>query len=417
MKKKIIAMFLVAAMAIGTLVGCGSTDAPANGSATGETAGNEELQVVLSLANSADYYIGTMVGGAVEAAFIEAGVTPQVVDGADDVNNQINQIQNAVTGGADIIYVFPAGDGETYADVLKAAREAGVTVIMSNNYGGEGVADAYVGQDEYQMGVMMAAMVSAWADATYPDAGAGEVGVLALEAAFNQNAIKRCLGMRLVGEKFLRYADPAAIDYVKVDGEPVNYIDENGNEVAVDEPTGGLILDENGYAQLNPYYNEKVKIITYADRNAVGATPVDAQNALETTVAAGENVVAVMSYGDTGAAVEAKMQEMVQDGRIKADISKVAVFCSDLTDVNRELILKSADNSSVMRGVMASGDLIGTICEYAKMAVAGETLPEYMMQPLSYIMVNEDGTDIVSVYYEDLYALPETNLIYTGYTK
>ncbi len=31
---------------------------------------------------------------------------------------------------------------------------------------------------------------------------------------------------------------------MKEDGDPVYYLDEDGNEVEVDEPTGGLILDD-----------------------------------------------------------------------------------------------------------------------------------------------------------------------------
>ena len=132
-----------------------------------------------------------MVGENVKAAFEEAGAKVQVVDGGDDVTNQINQIQNAVTSGADIVYIFPAGDGSTYYDVLQTARKAGTKTIMSNNYAGEGGADVYVGSDEFQMGVMMSAMVSEWADEVYPDAGAGEVEVLIAKSTFNENCIKR----------------------------------------------------------------------------------------------------------------------------------------------------------------------------------------------------------------------------------
>ncbi len=57
---------------------------------------------------------------------------------------------------------------------------------MSNNYPGDGVLDCYVGNDEFQMGAMMAAMVSEYIEETWPDAGAGEIPVLTLEASFNE---------------------------------------------------------------------------------------------------------------------------------------------------------------------------------------------------------------------------------------
>ncbi|MGL5435653.1 MAG: sugar ABC transporter substrate-binding protein [Lachnospiraceae bacterium] len=421
MKKRMLSIALSGLLAMSVLSGCGTTDnnqnAADSGQTTADASGNATqgtadgtVNVAVSLGNAADYYIGTMVGAAVEAAFKDTGANVQVLDGADDVVNQINQIQNSITSGVDIIYIFPVGDGETYYDVLQTARASGVKTLMSNNYAGEGGADAFVGSDEFQMGVMMAAMVSEWADSTYPDAGAGEVEVLIVESTFNSNTIKRCLGMRMVGEKFLREADVAAVYFVKTAGEVVSYLDEQGNEVTVDEPTGGLILDDNGYARLNPYYNEKIRLIEYSNRNSAGTDSTEAQNAIENAVTMGErNLKAVMSYGDVGAAIDTKLRELIEDGRITTDIDKAAVFCSDLTDTNKSLILKNTNNESILRGVMASGDLINTLQERAKAMVAGEAVPEFTMEPISYIMSNDGGTDVVNVYYTECAQLPETN--------
>lgn len=410
MKKKVLAALLTGAMVLSMLAGCGTTDdGDAKTTSPEKKADDGKVSVALSLANAADYYIGTMVGASVQSAFEDAGASVQVLDGANDVTNQLNQIQNAITSGADIIYIFPAGDGPTYYDALQTAREAGVRTLMSNNYPGDGGADVYVGSDEFQMGVMMSAMVSEWADTNYPDAGAQEVGVLIVESTFNENAIKRCLGMRMIGEKFLRKGDTAAIKFVKEEGSPVTYLDENGKEVAVDEPTGGLLLDKDGHAQLNPYYNEKVKLIEYSNRNSAGTDSTEAQNAIENAVTMGEkDLKAVMSYGDTGAAIDTKIRELCKDGRISTPVENIAVFCSDLTDTNKDLILSSTDNTSVLRGVMASGDLIATLMEDAKAMVNGEELPEYTMEPISYMTANEDGSEIKTVYYTDCPQLPDT---------
>ena len=142
------------------------------------------------------------------------------------------------------MYSLPETD-RRYAEVLKSARDSGIVTVMSNNYPGDGVLDCYVGNDEFQMGAMMAAMVSEYIDETWPDAGAGEVPVLTLEASFNENAIRRCLGMRLIAEKYLREGDITSGYFVKEDGDPVYYLDEDGNEVEVDEPTGGLAYITN----------------------------------------------------------------------------------------------------------------------------------------------------------------------------
>jgi ABC-type sugar transport system substrate-binding protein len=253
----------------------------------GKQAGGGPIKVAISLAEASDYYIGTMVDESVKSAFEEAGATVQVLDADNNVTNQLNQIQNAITSGNNILYIFPAGDGATYFDALQMARKAGVKTLMSNTYAGDGGADAYVGSDEFQMGVMMSAMLSEWTDKTYPNAGPGEVNVLIVEATMNESAIKRCLGMRLVGEKFLRKCDVAAVYYIKQNGPTVTYIDSSGKETAVDEPTGGLLLDKNGRAQLNPYYNAKIKLIEYANRNSTGYDSMEAQNAVENALTMG----------------------------------------------------------------------------------------------------------------------------------
>lgn len=172
--KKVLSVLMVLTVLI--FVGC-STNEDENGS---------QVDVVLSLANSSDYYIGTMVGEKVKGAFEEVGASVQVMDAATDVATQITQIQNAITAGTDIIYIFPAGDGATYYDVLQVAREEGVKTLVSHNYPGEGGAEAYVGADEFQMGAMMTAMVSEWVDESFPDAGADEVDVLIVESTYDE---------------------------------------------------------------------------------------------------------------------------------------------------------------------------------------------------------------------------------------
>ncbi|MDR0562875.1 MAG: substrate-binding domain-containing protein [Spirochaetaceae bacterium] len=368
-----------------------------------------QIKAALSLADASDYYIGTMVGAAVRKAFEEAGAAVQVFDAGNDVTNQMNQIQNAITSGNTILYVFPAGDGTTYFDVLQTARQAGVKTLTSNTYPGDGGADVYVGSDEFQMGVMMSALLSEWVDKTYPAAGQDEVTVLIVEATINESAIKRCLGMRLAGEKFLRKCDTAAVYYIKKEGPAVAYLDSNGTEIPVNEPSGGLLLDKNGRAILNPYYNPKIKLIEYSNRNSAGFDSTEAQKAVENALTMGyNNLAAVISYGDTGAAVETKVRELRDEGRIATDLNKLAVFCSDLTNTNRDLILRSYTDASILRGVMGAGDLIGTLQNYAKKMVAGEHLPAYTMEPISYMTVAEDGNSIRTVYYTDCPQLPAT---------
>lgn len=423
MNKKIISMFLAAVMGLSLFTGCGSIigDTAANTSQSAGTsqsaataassAAGDKVEAALSLANASDYYIGTMVGESVKSAFEEAGASTQVLDANSDVATQLNQIQTAITSGVDIIYVFPAGDGAAYTDVLKQAKLAGVKTIMSNNSPGKDVVDAYVGNDEFEMGVMMSAMVSAWADRTYPDAGAEEVPILILESDFNENAIRRCMGMKMVSEKFLREADLSSGTFISKDGEDVTYVDAEGKEQKVDEPSGGLILDDKGHAQLNPYYNAKIKIVESGSKGMTGTDSTEAQKAIDNAVASGETgLAAIMGYGDVGAASDTKAQELIGSGKITTPKDKFAIFCSDLTDTNKSLILKS---DSLLKGVMASGDLIKQIQDDVKAMVAGESVDAYKMMALSYCTVNDAGDDITTVYYTDSPQLPDTSTFFT----
>jgi hypothetical protein len=111
--------------------------------------------------------------------------------------------------------------------------------------------------------------------------------------------------------------------------------------------------------------------------------------------------------------VETKIRELCAEGKITTDVKNIAVFCSDLTDTNNRLILSNYTGASVLRGVMGAGDLIGTLKNYAKKMVNGETLPAYTMEPISYMTVNANGSGIRTVYYTDCPQLPATEEFFT----
>ncbi|WP_019004496.1 sugar ABC transporter substrate-binding protein [Cohnella laeviribosi] len=394
MKRRFAVLFVVTAMLFSLVVGCSQS--------SGKNSGNDKstVRVSVSLADSTDYYIGTIVGARVSEAFKNAGATVDVLDGASSVSTQLQQIQNAVTNGADIIYVFPVGDAQAYGDTLRNARKAGVKVLVSHNNTGKGTYDAFVGSEEFYMGAMMAKMVSRWIDYSLPDAQ--KVKALILEAHFNETMAHRVLGMRLISEKFLRKADIRNMYFVKKDGDPVYYKDAAGNVLPVDEPTGGLILDEEGYAILNPFYDPRVELIESSNRVSAGVNATEAQAALEAAVTNGhDDIQIIMSYGDLGITMSQKVIEMSQTGLLKHDLPELAVFGSDATDANLEAIAKSADNTTVFRGVMAAGDLVNTLSEYAAKMVRGEEVPEITMEPLSYVMADENG-NLVTVMYTDV---------------
>jgi ABC-type sugar transport system substrate-binding protein len=361
--------------------------------------GTGQKNVAVSLADTTDYYIGTMVGGAVAKAFEEAGAKVDVLDAGNQVNIQLQQIQNAAVKGADIIYVFPVGGADAYHDALVEARKAGVKVIVSNNDPGEGAFDVYVGAEELYMGAMAAAMLTDWIDNTLP--GAKQVKTLLLEARFNDTMAHRCIGVRLISEKFLRRANLENMYFVRTNGPAVKYLDENGKEQSVDEPTGGLILDSKGYAILNPFYDSRVILIESANRTSTSVVATEAQAALEAAVTNGHHdIQAIITTNDTGISLSEKVIELSNAGALKNKLSALAVFGADLTEANREAILRSVNNATVLRGVMAMGDLVKSVCDYAAKMVRDEPVPPYTMEPLSYVKIDSTGK-LVTVMYTD----------------
>lgn len=401
--KKNMALLVVAITLLAVTVGCGSNT---NNSVESNESGSKVKNVAVSLADSTDYYIGTMVGNKITDTFKKAGAKVDVLDGASSVTTQIQQIQNAVTKGADLIYVFPTGDAEAYTDTLRDARKAGVKVLVSNVYPGDGAFDAYVGSEEFYMGAMMASMVSNWIDNTLPQAT--KVKALILEAHLNETMAHRNLGMRLISEKFLREADIKTMYFIKKQGQPVNYKDSNGNVQQVDEPTGGLILDQDGYAILNPFFDSRVVLIENSNRVSTGYTATEAQAALESAVTQGNSDLnIIMTYGDLGISMSDKVIEMSRAGTLKNELKNIAVFGSDATEANLKAISQSANNSTVFRGVMAAGDLVNTLCVFAEKMVAGEEVPDVTMEPLSYVMADSTGKTKTVLYTDVTPLVPE----------
>lgn len=411
--KKVLSLALALFLTLGLLGGCGTVDdsKPAvskNEESTSAQSTEKLKTAAICLPQGADeffVYISNQLKTALEAE----GCTVQVADANMDSQAQIKQIQNFTMSGVDFMYVFPAGDANTFTDVVSEATNAGIKTLVSHNNTGEGSATCMVQCDEFIMGTMMAPMVSAWIDKQLPDAGPGEVKALALEQSMIPDMVKRSAGMKIIGEKFLRKIDLSTGKYVKTEGEEVKYMDENGKEAVVEEPTGGLILDDKGFAMLNPYYDARVKVLEISNRT--NQNNMDVQNSLDVFVTANNgadaDVNVIMCYGGDGAAGGSeKMLSLLEQGTITTDINNIAVFGADITESNIERIKQSANNENLVRGVMTNGNIVQTIADMAGKMVRQEEVPAESWEVLGYMMLNDDKTDVQQVLYDD--ALPPT---------
>lgn len=182
MKKKI-ALLLVAAMTVASLVACGNsaqeapaaaeTEAPAEeaeapaeeAEAPAEEAAAEGGSVAVFYYTYGDTYISS-VRSALDAAFDAAGVAYQDYDSNNSQTTQTEQIDTAIAQGAKVLVVnqVDTGSDDTTKNIIEKAEAAGIPVIFFNRSVSEDVVSAYdkavfVGTDYEMAGHMQGEMI------------------------------------------------------------------------------------------------------------------------------------------------------------------------------------------------------------------------------------------------------------------
>lgn len=355
---------------------------------------------------SDEFFVG--IGNTLKEAFEAEGYRTQITDSNSDTNLYRTQIENFVTNNVDALYIFASGEPDAYYDVLKEAKSKGIKVIASHNPAPLADATVNIMADEFLMGVMTAPMVTKWLDREYPNAADKSVKTLALEQSLIPEMVKRSAGMKIIGQKFLRRINLSTGKYITTAGNDVSYKNTLGQIVKVEEPTGGLILDDNGYAILNPFYDARVNMIEISKRDH--QTNLDSQNSIDTFITNPENsdLKIVLNYGGDGAAGSSeKLLDLKREGKITTDLNKLAVFGADITDTNIQRIKDSATNKTLVRGVMTNGNMIATLKKYATAIAKGEDVPHESWEDLGYMMLNDSGTDVISITYNN--QLPSTD--------
>ena len=144
MKKKLLSMLLVGAMAVSMLVGCGGgeTAGADSGSDAGATA-NTEADAGAATDDGTDAAgkgkIGVAMptkdlqrwnqdGANMEAQLKEAGYEVDIQYASNDIATQVSQIENMINSGCELL-VIACIDGESLGTVLAQAKEKDIPVI------------------------------------------------------------------------------------------------------------------------------------------------------------------------------------------------------------------------------------------------------------------------------------------------
>ena len=132
----------------------------------------------------------------------------------------------------------------------------------------------------------------------------------------------------------------------------MEYTDGYGIRCAVEEPTGGLILDKNGDAILNPYYVPDIELIT-AEKYMNIQTNLQGQQAMDAFLGDRENRdirIVVAASGEAAVGAASRLEECLSRGDLSYSADKIAVFGVDNTEQNRRLVSEAAKGNGIFRG-------------------------------------------------------------------
>ena len=171
MKKKLLVLLSLALVASFALVACGSAapaapaadEAPAADAPAAEAPAEDVKFVGISMpTKTSTRWISD--GESMVKVFEDMGYKTDLQFADDDIPNQLNQIENMVTKGVDVL-VIAAIDGATLSDVLQQARDAGILVVAYDRLivKTENV-DYYATFDNFGVGVIMGTQIETGLD-------------------------------------------------------------------------------------------------------------------------------------------------------------------------------------------------------------------------------------------------------------
>lgn len=155
MMKKVTLTF--ATVGLAAFLGACSMDSPGsddaeNGNGSGDSEENGEYTVGLSVSTLNNPFFVTLEDGAVEKAE-ELGMSIETVDAQDDSSKQVNDVEDLIQRGVDLILINPT-DSSAVSAAIQSANDAGIPVITVDRDAEGGEVVTHIASDNVAGGEM-----------------------------------------------------------------------------------------------------------------------------------------------------------------------------------------------------------------------------------------------------------------------
>ncbi|MDY3814498.1 MAG: substrate-binding domain-containing protein [Candidatus Copromonas sp.] len=291
----------------------------------------------------------------------------------NDMNLQITQIENYIAMHPAVLVIQCMGDRTAYDKILERTRDDDMQVVVFSSLGSLEHADIQMISSNLGRGICAANMIKSFIQKTEDGTTKHPVKVLLLGNASTESDIMTMAGYQLIGEKYLRYYDMKHLQFYKEDGERVEYTDGYGERHEVEEPTGGLLLDKNGDAILNPYYEPEIQLIT-AEKYMNIQTNLQGQQAMDAFLGDKENRdirIVVAASGEAAVGAAGRLEACLARNGLVYPKEKLAVFGVDNTEQNRKLVSQAAKGNGIFRGFVGDYSISREVDNIIRNLLAG----------------------------------------------
>ena len=251
-----------------------------------------------------------------------------------------------------VLVIQCTGDSSAYDKILERVHDDNMQVVVFSSSGKLEHADIQMVNSSLGRGICAVNLIRSFLKKTNDATTEKPAKLLLLGNAATEADIMTMAGYQLIGEKYLRHYDMKHLKFYREDGKKVEYTDGYGIRCAVEEPTGGLILDKNGDAILNPYYVPDIELIT-AEKYMNIQTNLQGQQAMDAFLGDRENRdirIVVAASGEAAVGAASRLEECLSRGDLSYSADKIAVFGVDNTEQNRRLVSEAAKGNGIFRG-------------------------------------------------------------------